>query len=237
MKSQNSILYRIILLFILMNLISGKSIFENSNFTPATNITLNSIKNIEIKTSCQSISDCSEGVLECRKGNNGNNSICIYPEYICSNAENCYLLDKSIDKTIFDYTKNNSTTTCTSNDECITNQCTSGQCQVNVNSPNVLCTVDNSKYQCNKLTGEKQVSNKTSEKQEENKNDNSSSSNITLYFIIGIGIIVGAVIIGIVIRVCYESAQYLDENPEIKEFRKENQNAGVPGVIIGTLAL
>ncbi|KAG4094703.1 hypothetical protein H8356DRAFT_1691533 [Neocallimastix lanati (nom. inval.)] len=233
MKSQNSILYRIILFFILLNLISGKSIFENSKFTPASNITLSSIKNVEIKTSCQSISDCSEGALECRKDNNGNNSICIYPEYICSNAETCYLLDKSIDKTIFD---NTTPVSCTSNDECISNQCTSGQCQVNLNSPNVLCTVDNSKYQCNKLTGEEKVSNKTSEKQEE-KNDDSSSSNITLYIIIGIGIIVGAVIIGIVIRVCYESAQYLEEDPDIKEFRKENKLKLGDSVVISTLAL
>jgi len=48
MKSQNSILYRIILFFILLNLISGKSIFENSKFTPASNITLSSIKNVEM---------------------------------------------------------------------------------------------------------------------------------------------------------------------------------------------
>jgi len=223
MNTQNSITFKIILFFLALNLSFGKNIFEASDFTPATNTTLNLIKNAQVKTTCQSISDCSEGAIECKKDSNGNNSYCIYPEYICSNAENCYILGKTIDKESFVYSNNN-IVNCTSNDECISNQCISGQCQVNLNSPNVLCSVDNDKYQCNKLTGESQVNNLTEKK--EKKEEENSSSNITLYVVIAIGIIVGAVIFGIVITVCYESAQYMEENPEIQEMRKENAKSG-----------
>lgn len=245
------------LLALCFNLTFGKSFYNSNDFTLATNYTLDTIKSFNIKTACQTLSDCSEDALECRKDNN-NKSYCVYPEYLCSNAETCYLVNNHTLANDTSFINSlNATSECTQDEECPSNKCTSGQCQVSIDSAVMYCQTtntvdkDNTTYQCGKIIGDHCetnsdcitsncdsntkicLKNDNQTKVNNNKNEGSSKKSYTLYIVIGLGVVIGIVLIVITIFVCGHSVEYMDENPDLKQFRKENESAA--GVINGVV--
>jgi len=141
---------------------------------------------------------------------------------------------------IIEQNYNESIFNCTYDHECQSNQCISGQCLINTNSTISYCNIDdkegeNARFKCVSLINEKcssnndcitsvcdPITNTCIKKREE---DSSEKTSTTIYVVIGIGIFCGFIIFLIIIWVCYESCLYLDQTPELQEFRKENKNA------------
>jgi len=230
-------------LFLLCNIVYCENFFNTTVIT-SSKYTVESLTKMEIKTVCKTLDDCSENALECKfYGTNKTNSYCVYPDYICSNAETCYQVnaDNVLNKDlILERNYNENIFNCTYDHECQSNQCVSGQCLINTNSTISYCNIDdkegeNTRFKCASLIDEKCDSNddcitsacdpitKTCIKKRDE--DSSKKISTTTYVVIGIGIICGFIIFIIVIWVFYESFQYLDQNPELQEFRKENRKA------------
>ncbi|OUM58243.1 hypothetical protein PIROE2DRAFT_16534 [Piromyces sp. E2] len=255
-------LIKISFIFILSNVVYGEALFNTSNLTLAGNYTQGAITGLQVKTSCQALTDCSEDALECRKETTSNNSFCVYPEYLCTNSQTCYLInEKNFPKDSLLQSQNNATTTysCAGN-ECLQNQCTSGQCQINLDSTVTYCSVEGTGYKCRQLIGEKcsvdddcltstcDQNSHVCMAKKKNSNDNekeSSSNKVTLYVCIGIGIVVGVFIITIFVMICIRHAKDVEENPDLYDLRteKEKEN-GVPstgaiavGALINSIAL
>jgi len=106
-----------------------------------------------------------------------------------------------------------STAKCNSNDECLSNKCVSGICQINKASPTYHCKVSGPYYNCNQLLDEHCVNDsgcasfrchesdyicvKVSQPEKE---ESSSSSSYTLYIIIGLIVLI--LIITIILCCC-----------------------------------
>jgi len=152
------------------------------------------------------------------------------------------------DDSSFINTLNNTTSECTKDEECLSNKCDEGKCQMSIDSLLMYCktteSLDSTVYQCGKLIGDHCENNSdciTSKCDPNSKiclkndttntsNSTSKKSNTTLYAVIAIGVIIGIFLIAAIIYACGQSIEYMDENPEIKEMREENKNSA--GVLI-----
>jgi len=200
----SKIIIKAILFFLYINSTYDNNTLNSENYKILpSNYTLDALVHIEVKYSCQTILDCSEGALECRKDNN-NKSYCIYPAYVCINDEECYLLKKTIsansnDTNIVDNTiqydnndnnkelnqiykdessklfinngnidknnnnnnnNNNNIKDCSSDEDCNTNKCVLGKCQINIEALSYYCNNENTRYLCRKikdLTNEEKI--------------------------------------------------------------------------------
>jgi len=228
---------------LLINFIYCENFFNTTDIV-FSNYSVVSLSSLEIKTTCNTLADCSENAIECKNnGTNTTNSYCVYPNYICSNAESCYkinventlnkdlLIEQNYNKNIFN---------CTYDDECQSNQCVSGQCLITSNSTIFYCNIEDTNFKCVNLIGEKCSSDadcitsncdensKTCIKKEETPKKTST----TIYVVIIISIVVGFIMFLIILWAFYECFQYMDENPEIKDFREKNKAGAGVGVII-----
>ncbi|KAG4098010.1 hypothetical protein H8356DRAFT_1674862 [Neocallimastix lanati (nom. inval.)] len=142
-KIQTSALLKTTLFWLNCNFVFGQNPFMNSGSATENNININ-------KSECQTIMDCSLGALECRKDiMNESISHCIYPDNLnevsfnnikipVNNTENELL---NLGNTTI--TTNTTTIECTKNEECTSNKCVSGQCQIELNPFFINSTVLN----------------------------------------------------------------------------------------------
>ncbi|OUM58245.1 hypothetical protein PIROE2DRAFT_64552 [Piromyces sp. E2] len=135
-KVQTSVLLKTTLFWLNCNFVFGQGPFMNSGLTTENNINKN-------KGECKTIMDCSAGALECRKDSmNESVSHCIYPDNLNEvplidtpvNNNTTIDLPKVDDTTSNTPTTTNTTKTCTKDEECLSNKCILGQCQIDLNS-------------------------------------------------------------------------------------------------------
>ncbi|ORX56101.1 hypothetical protein BCR36DRAFT_581245 [Piromyces finnis] len=234
------------IIFILCSLVYGETIINLSDLTLAQNYTQDKITSLSIKTLCETLTDCSKEALECRKDSNGINSSCVYPEYLCTDAQTCYLVkNNSINKDSLLEQNNNITINC-SGKECSQNQCINGQCSINNNSTFSFCSIENTKYQCGKLIGEKCTSDNEclsstcdtptmtciDKKALDNNNQPEKSNKTTLYICIGIGIVVIIFVIVVFVIACSKHVEDTIENPGMYDILSEKEKKVATTIIV-----
>jgi hypothetical protein len=152
-KVQTSVLLKTALFWLNCNSVFGQNPFMNSGLTIDNKTAQNS--------ECQTISDCSAGAVECRKDiMNESVSHCIYPDSLNdvlfndidvpvinhqSTVNDTTVELPNVGNTTTTTTTNTTatTTTCTKDEECPSNKCVSGQCQIDLNSSAVNGTMLN----------------------------------------------------------------------------------------------
>jgi len=225
------LLKKISLLFLLSHLVYGEELSNISDLTPAGNYTQEALSSLQIKISCQTLTDCSEDAIECRKEANGSNSVCIYPDYLCTDAQKCYLINE---KTINKDTLLKTPKTVTTDDD--DNECDG----LIVDSTVSYCSVEETGYQCRKLIDEKaNADGKKSQICIPKNTITTNNTNTTLYVCIGIGVVIGIFIITIFIMVCVRHAKDVEENPDLYDLRSEEEKANVDSsasaVVVGAV--
>jgi len=138
-KVQTSVLLKTTLFWLNCNFVFGQNQFMNSGSTTENNININ-------KSECQTLMDCSPGALECKKDiMNESVSHCIYPDNL--NEVSFSDIKISVNNTENELSNLNNTTNttnvCTKDEECTSNKCVSGQCQIELNPSFVNGTVLN----------------------------------------------------------------------------------------------
>jgi hypothetical protein len=242
---QTILSFSFVLFFLFTHEISGRSIQNTFDIQiQPSKYNVDAISKLKIQNTCQTISDCSEGALECQ--NVGDISYCVYPDYVCTNAETCYPVQQKNDinavvsqpnhnGSTFELIQNNSNekyvlnscfdidnnenektnakgikgncivSVCSNDGECLSNECVSGQCPMNLNTPTFYCNAGTTEYKCRKLVDTKC--------QDGKKNcSTTSSSNELKYVFISVITLAAIVVIAAALMTYYKKAKPIDES-------------------------